>query len=83
VTLVAGASVVASILDAEKLEALVVLLPSTGYGSKLIATTAVERRCRTALFPGTPTAAPAATFAAALCGAARTAARGAFSAASG
>jgi len=79
--LVTGATVVAGILDAEKLQALVVLLASARHGGKFIATPAFERRCRTPLFPSTPTASPAATLAAALGGAARTAARGALAAA--
>jgi hypothetical protein len=45
VTLVTGAAVLAGILDAEKLQALVILLAATSNRGKLIATTAVERRC--------------------------------------
>jgi hypothetical protein len=83
VTLVTGAAVLAGILDAEKLQALVILLAATSNRGKLIATTAVERRCGPALFPSTPAAAAAASWAAPFAGAGRTAACGARAAALG
>ena len=79
-TLVAGVAIVAGILDAEKLEALIVLFPSIRHRCKLIATTAIKGRCGTAFLPTAPPIAAATALAATICGTARTPARGALAA---
>jgi len=83
VSVVTGTSVVAGILDAEKLEALVILLTATSHRCKLITPTAIEGGCRTAFLTATKAAASTASLAAALGGAGRATTPGALTAALG